>query len=70
MWKCAFSFTVAELKNRLDTMNTKPNRKHVDNMQSFAVYTIQQVEKDNLWHRTGGFRWKRNPSIHPLFESL
>lgn len=38
MWKFAFGFTVAELKNRLGTMNAKSNRKHVDNEQSFSVY--------------------------------
>lgn len=38
MWKFAFGFTVAGLKNRLDTMDTKSNRKHVGNKQSFPVY--------------------------------
>lgn len=58
MWKFAFSFTVAGLKNRLDTMNTKSNRKHVGNKQSNTVYLsfmfiFTKCKRNNLWHRTG-----------------
>ena len=54
MWKCAFSLIVAELRNRLDTMNTKSNRKHVDSMQSFAgIYNKtsgkRQLMEQNWW---------------------
>ena len=54
VWKCAFSLIVAELRNRLDTMNTKSNRKHVDSMQSFAgIYNKtsgkRQLMEQNWW---------------------
>lgn len=65
MWKFAFGFTVAELKNRLDTMNTKSNRKHVDNIAVLLSELvirghIYKVERYNLWQSTGGFRCKDN----------
>lgn len=59
MWKFAAGFAVAGLNNRLDTMNRKPNRKHVDSKQSVAASSplnvhIHREKKDKLGFRSEG----------------
>ena len=43
MWKFAFGFTVAELKNRLGAVNTNSNRKHVDNAAALRTELVIPV---------------------------